>query len=137
MRIIEWIMENNLRRWVFFLPLSVIGAFLITVIWEIINQITIARMGSVRSSFLYNLYYMPISGIIAGFTFTYIGGYIAPNKSIKKILLGFIIVIGLITISNNFFIKKDTNYWVCINGIFMVIGAFIANSYLKNERQPE
>lgn len=135
-KIVKWIMETNLKRWLLFLPISFVSAFLVGFIWEIINRISMGRLISTES-FLYNMYNMPISGLITGFIFIYVGGYIAPHKVVSIFLLGLIIIVCVLLLFGNIFMFEKTDYWICLYSIFIIIGSFIARNYLKNERKEQ
>ena len=131
-KILKWIMGTDLRRWLLFLPLSIVSALLGNLIWEIINRISMGRMIS-TDSFLYNLYNMPISGIITGFIFVYVGGYISPHKNAKIFLLIIALILSLMVLLGNIFVFKNTDYWIVLFNIFLVIGSFMGHNYLKDE----
>jgi hypothetical protein len=133
-KILKWIMETNLRRWLLFLPLSIVSALLGNILWEFINQISMGRMIS-TDSFLYNLYNMPVSGIITGFIFVYVGGYIAPHRNTIIFLVSIVIITSLASILGDIFVFKSPDYWMCLFCIFHIIGAFIGRSYLNNGKK--
>ena len=130
-KILKWIMETNLRRWLLFIPLSVVSSFLGSVIWKIFNRYSMGRMIS-TDSLLYNLYDVPISGIIFGFIFVYVGGYIAPNRHVVLFLVSIVIVFSLASLFVNIFLSKNIDYWTCLSGIFFLIGGLMGGKYLKN-----
>jgi hypothetical protein len=133
-KILKWIMETNLRRWLLFLPLSTVSALLGNIVWEIINQISMGRMISTES-FLYNLYNMPVSGIITGFIFVYVGGYIAPHRNTIIFLVSFVIFTSLASLLGDIFVFKSPDYWMYLFNLFQIIGAFIGRSYLNNGKK--
>jgi len=130
-KILKWIMETNLRRWLLFLPLSIVSALLGNIVWEFINLISMGRMISIES-FLYNIYNKPISGIITGFIFVYVGGYIAPHRDTRIFLLSIVIIMSLLTLFGDIFVLESPDYWGWLFSIFLIVGSFIGRNYLNN-----
>ena len=133
-KIISWIMKTKFRRWVLFLPIAIILSLLSNIIWETLNAISMGRMIS-TDSFLYNIYNIPISGLLAGFIFVYVGGYIAPNKYGRIFLIILIIILSLLVAIRDIRMVDNMDYWTSLFSIFLVIGAFSAQNYLKNEKR--
>lgn len=130
---IKWIMKSNIRRWVLFLPISMICTLIASILWMILNQISMDRLMISTESFAYNIYYMPTSGIIAGFIFIYIGGYIAPLTKIGLILFALHLIYCCMSIYNYIFRFGQPDYWMVLFYIFCIVGSLVALIYLKNE----
>ncbi len=128
----NWIMKNNLRRWILFLPLSILCVILGGLVWDILDAISIGKLISV-TSFAYKIYHIPLWGMIAGFIFVYVGGYIAPHNMVKTILLGMLITICLLSGIIQFFVYAG--YWQCLLNLFIIVGGFIGHNYLNNKNE--
>ena len=133
-KILMWIMETNLRRWLLFLPLAIFSAFLGNIIWEFTNRISMGSMISTKS-FLYNLYNMPATGLIVGIIFVYVGGYIAPHRAATIFLVSIVIIMSLATLIGNLFMFPQTDYWLCLFSIFLIVGALIGRNGLNDEEK--
>ena len=126
------IVNSKIIRWIFFIPISVACAILVTMLWDFINRISLDRVIPING-FMFNLYSIITSGIITGFILVYVGNIIAPYKGAKTVLITLTIIISLITLLSNIFMPID--YWRSLNAVFLVIGSFMARSYLKEEEE--
>lgn len=134
-KIIKWIMETDLRRWLLFLPLAFISAALSDVIWGILYGISMNRSGISADSFIYKVCNVPISAIITSSILVYVGSYIAPHQRVKIFLFCLVSIMGLLLIFGNLFVLEITNYWSCLYGVFMIVGAFVGDSYISEYKE--
>lgn len=132
-KIIDWIMESESKRWILFFPLALICMFLSNVATELINWLFIRERIFSSEGVFYNFYNMTISGLITGYVFIYVGGYISPKKSGITFLKTLLIIISVITIIGNVFMFEDKDYWICLFVIFTLIGGQLAQNSLENK----
>ena len=131
-KIVKWIMETDLRRWILFLPLSIVCSSLGNLVWKFLELITLGIMIS-PESFSFRLSEKLGSGIIFGFLFVYVGGYIAPHKDVKIFLLSLAVILSLMALYRNIFMFESPDYWMCLYFVFVVVGAFLGRKYLNDD----
>lgn len=132
-KISSWIMQNNLRRWLLFLPASIICAFIVALIIEIIAGIVFTQGNGSIADFIGNLFRYVFEGFFCGLIFTYVGGYIAPNKVGRILLITILIGLALIQIFSIFTLNQ-IDYWTILFSVLLLTGGYVANQQLIEEK---
>ncbi len=128
---VKWIMESNFRRWVLFFPFSVICTLIASILWMLLTKISLGRILISSESFSYNLYFMPTSGLIAGYVFIYTGGYVAPHYKITLLLFGVHFLYCVLAIYNYAFRFNSPDYWMIVYFFSCLVSSIIALDNLK------
>lgn len=127
-------MQNTVRRWFLFLPVTILCTFLIALIIEIIASVIFANLGASPDDSIFKFFRYVFEGFFCGFVFLFIGGYIAPNKAGRILLLTiqtFLFLINLVSI----FTSNHSDYWNLLFSVLLLIGGYLANQQLIEEEK--
>ncbi len=128
-------------RWILFFPAAIIGSILVTGLWNILGNSSLASQGFIEGSFWYAFQQNVVGSLVAATSFVYIGALIAPRKqkAVAIILGAFVLIFGTALLTSSILLTPGGQIgWFIVADLSLIVGAVTAAYYIyKEEKRPE
>jgi membrane protein CcdC involved in cytochrome C biogenesis len=123
-------------RWILFLPTAIIGSILVTGLWNILGNSSLASQGIIEGSFWYAFQQNVVGSLVAATSFVYIGAMIVPRKqkAVAVILGALVLIFGTVLFTSSILLTPGGQIgWFIVADLSLIVGAVTAAYYIYKE----